>query len=132
MATPRKLKLPNLPFRPFALKLAGDQQLMLDLPKADQAAALYASRLTHRYGGLMTTVDLAAFCCVDPNMIKRWFKHGIRWTRAEDLCDQLGFHPVEVWPDYYQLLADAEYEFVVGMKDDDLVDDKIMEKIGGL
>lgn len=131
MATPRKLKLPNLPFRPLALKFAGDQELLQDLPLADQRSALSASRLTHRYGGYMTITDLSDLCGVATNIISRWFRNGVPWIRGENLCDKYGFHPVEVWPDYYQLLADAEYEFAVGMKEDDLVDDKIMEKLGG-
>lgn len=127
--TPRKLKLPNLAFRPLALKLAGDQRLLIDVPKKDRMAELYSARLTHRYGGYLTNTDLSELCCVATNVVARWFRNGVRWERGEDLCDQFGIHPVEVWPEYYQILADVQFEFVLGCKNDDLIDDKIMEKM---
>jgi len=131
MATKRKLCLPNLPFRPLVMKRIGDQRLMMDLPVEDRRQELRNSRLNNRYGGIVTITDLAELFGTDTHSIARWFKIGVRWNMAEDLCDRIGLHPAEVWPDYYGLLADAELEFEISMKDDDLVDDKIMEKIGG-
>jgi hypothetical protein len=131
LATKRKLILPNLPFRPLALKCAGEWPLMMDLPKQDQRSMLRNARLNNSCGGVITIVDLADRLSTDHHSISRWFKHGVRWHIGEDLCDRIHVHPVEVWPDYYRLLADAELEFELGMQVDDLVDDKIMEKIGG-
>ena len=131
MPSKKKMQLPNLPFRPLALKLAGDQQLLVDIPKSEQRLELAAARLTHSYGGVMTNMELGHMCDVGHECITRWFKTGIRWQKGEDLCDRFGFHPVEVWPDYYRILADAELEFIFGMKIDDAVDDRIMEKTGG-
>ena len=131
MATKRKLCLPNLPFRTLVMKRIGDQRLMMDQPVEDRRQELRNSLLNNRYGGIVTITDLALLFDTDTNSITRWFKIGVRWNMAEDLCDRIGLHPAEVWSDYYELLADAEYEFAIGMKDDDLVDDKIMEKIGG-
>lgn len=131
MPTKRKLRLPNLPFRPLVMKRIGDQRLMMDLPVEDRRQELRNSRLNNRYGGIVTITDLAELFGTDTHSIARWFKIGVRWNMGEDLCDRIGLHPAEVWPDYYGLLADAEYEFAIGMKEDDLVDDRIMEKIGG-
>jgi len=131
MATKKKMVLPNLPFRPLVMKRISGQRLMMDLPIEDQRKELLNMRLNNRYGGLVTITDLAVLFETNTHSIARWFKTGVRWNLGEDLCDRIGVHPVEVWPEYYQILADAEYEFEIGMKVDDLVDDRIMEKIGG-
>lgn len=111
MPTKKKLPLPNLPFRPLALKRAGDQRLLMDLPEADQRKELNNARMHNRYGGFMTLNDLSDLFGSNPATLRRWFKIGVRWTLAEDLCDRMGVHPVEVWPDYYRILADIELEF---------------------
>ncbi len=110
MPTKKKLPLPKLPFRPLALKRMGDKPLLMDLPKADQRRELLNARMHNKYGGYTTITDLAVLFKTDTHSIARWFREGVRWEKGEDLCDHIGLHPVEVWPDYYQILADVEFE----------------------
>lgn len=126
-----KIRLPHLPFLPFARRVAGDQPLWWDLPEASRKAEWSASRFTHTCGGVMTAVDLGEILGVSRKTITRYVRDGIPWVSAEDLCDQIGVHPKEVWNDYYFILYDYELMFEVESKIDDLVDDKIMDKIGG-
>lgn len=61
-------------------------------------------RLYHREDGRVST--LAEAVGVTPRTVHRWLAKGMTEEAADRAAVRLGRHPVEVWPDWYEVTAD--------------------------
>ncbi len=50
----------------------------------------------------------AAAVGVNPRQIHRWRQQGVSWAPADLLAVRAGFHPGDVWDDWWQRAADKE------------------------
>lgn len=75
-----------------------------DVPQLDYAPLERRIRLDNNGHAPLSLI--AATLGVTPRSVRRWRQSGsiILW-RAERAADRLGLHPVDIWPDYYELVA---------------------------
>jgi hypothetical protein len=55
--------------------------------------------------GASSLLDAARMLDRHPRQISRWVRDGITANTADTLAVQLGCHPVDVWPDWYEVTA---------------------------
>lgn len=58
--------------------------------------------LVRRYGTVST---LARALGKDRMQVSRWRRDGVPVVSADHIAVALGMHPVEVWPDWYEVTA---------------------------
>jgi hypothetical protein len=61
--------------------------------------------LVERYGGNGSALARALGCAQE--QVSRWRSHGLPLVSADRLAVALGLHPVEVWPDWYEMCQAA-------------------------
>jgi len=80
------------------------RRVALRLP-LDPLLDLYDSRL-----------GLARALKVDPRQIQRWLRYGVSFYAADELAVSLGFHPIELWPQWMEVGEEAERQRVVNRR----------------
>lgn len=66
-----------------------------------------AEPLIDRYGGVSA---LARALGVDRANATRWRRNGIPMDTADRIAVRLGWHPVEIWPEWYTLTGACDAE----------------------
>jgi hypothetical protein len=51
--------------------------------------------------GCTTAAELARMLCVCPRTVHRYRSHGLNPTQADRVAVAVGYHPAEVWPDWW-------------------------------
>lgn len=59
--------------------------------------------LVERYGSVSA---LARALGRDRIVVSKWNTHGLPAVSADTVAVAVGFHPVEVWPDWYEVMED--------------------------
>lgn len=59
-----------------------------------------------------SALGLARALKVDPRQVHRWSGYGVSIWTADELAVSLGFHPIELWPQWLEVGEEAERQRV--------------------